>query len=126
MNLLRAAFVPLAIGLALVQLPLLASLGPATEMMDGVVTCMLSALCLLSFVGLFRPLAMLPLLLFEVLWKALWLGLVGVPAWLAGPLSESMIANLFACGLVVVIVPLIPWDRVPALLWGEAPAKATA
>ena len=120
LNLLRAAYAPLAIGLALIQLPLLASLGPATETMEAVVICMLSALCLLSFIGLLRPLTMLPLLLFEVLWKLLWLALVGIPAWLAGPLTESIAANLFACALVVPIILLIPWDRLPAFFRATA------
>jgi len=70
-NMLRFAYVPLAFGLAAVQLPLLAQLGSQTEIMEGAVTAMLSALCILSFVGLWRPIAMLPLLVFEVLWKAL-------------------------------------------------------
>jgi len=112
LNLLRLAYAPLAFGLAMVQLPLLTELGPDWEVMHGVVICMLSALCLLSFIGLFRPVAMLPLLLFEVLWKLLWLSFVGVPAWLNGPLDEPIAGTLFACALVVPIILLIPWDLV--------------
>ncbi len=112
LNLLRLAYAPLAFGLAMIQLPLLAEIGPDWEIMHGVVICMLSALCLLSFVGLFRPVAMLPLLLFEVLWKLLWLSLVGVPAWLNGPLDPSIAGNLFACALVAPIILLVPWDFV--------------
>lgn len=112
LNLLRLAYAPLVFGLALVQLPLLAELGPDWEIMHGVVICMLSALCLLSIIGLFRPILMLPLLLFEVTWKLLWLGLVGLPAWFNGPLDPSLAETFFACALVVPIVLLIPWDLV--------------
>lgn len=108
--LLRIAYLPLAVGLALVQLPLLANLGPNSEIMGSTVICMLSALCLLSFVGLLKPIEMLPLLAFEVLWKVLWLGLVGIPAWRSGPLTPDMAESVFACALIVIIVPLVPWD----------------
>lgn len=116
LTLLRLAYVPLALGLAWFQLPQLASLGPGTQIMDGVVTSMLGALCLLSFIGLFRPIVMLPLLMFEVMWKLIWLALVGIPASMAGPLRGEMAANLFAVALIVPIIALIPWDFVFASL----------
>ena len=80
--------------------------------MDGVVICMLSTLCLLSWIGLFRPLLMLPLLGVEILWKLLWLGLVALPAWRAGAMSPAISANLFACALVFPIMACVPWDFV--------------
>ncbi len=116
-NLLRLAYAPLALGLAVVQLPLLAEVGPDWDVMESAVTAMLSALCLLSFVGLFRPLTMLPLLLFETLWKILWLALVGIPAWFAGPLDPSIAATMFACAFVIPIVILVPWDFVIRKYW---------
>lgn len=124
LNLLRLAYLPLALGLALAQLPLLAELGPDWEIMHGAVVCMLSSLCLLSFVGLFRPITMLPLLLFEVVWKVIWLALVGLPAWQIGPLDASMAETLFACALVVPIIILVPWDFVAARLWQKDPLAA--
>lgn len=121
-NLLRLAYVPLAVGLAIFQLPMLAEIGPEWEIMHGVVVCMLSALCLLSIIGLFRPVTMLPILLFEVVWKILWLGLVGLPAWISGSATSDIMENLFACALVLPIIALIPWDHVSQALWaGSAP-----
>ncbi|MEX0343242.1 MAG: hypothetical protein AB3N06_11685 [Erythrobacter sp.] len=111
-NLLRLAYAPLAFGLALVQLPMLAGLGPDRDLMDGVVTAMLSALCLLSFIGLVRPVRVLPVLLFEVVWKLLWLALVGIPAWLGGPMDAELSETFFACALVLPLMLLIPWDHV--------------
>ena len=124
LNLLRLAYVPLAFGLAAVQLPQLADLGPQTEIMQGAVTAMLSALCLLSFVGLWRPVAILPLLVFEVLWKALWMALVGVPAFMAGPLDPSISETMFACALVVPIIALVPWGFAFRNLTGSSAVQA--
>lgn len=109
LTLLRLAYLPLVLGLAIIQLPLLLQLGPSYELMHGVVICMLSALCLLSVVGLFRPIAMLPVLAFEIVWKVLWLSLVALPAWQTGPLPPDIAGNLFACALVVPIVAMVPW-----------------
>lgn len=109
---LRFAYLLLAAGLAATQLPLLYALGPEREIMHGVVICMLSALGLLSAIGLFRPVAMLPLLGFEILWKLLWLGLVAWPAWRANTLSGDIAANLFACALVIPIIACVPWKFV--------------
>ncbi len=95
---------------------MLSELGPDWDIMDGVVLCMLSALCLLSFIGLFRPISMLPLLLFEVLWKLLWLSFVGIPAWRSGTMDPSMAETLFACSLVIPIILLVPWDHAFARL----------
>lgn len=111
-NLLRLAYAPLVLGLAIFQLPLLGEIGADRDIMHGIVVCMLSALCLLSIVGLFRPIAMLPLLMFEIAWKALWLVFVALPGWRAGPMPSAITENLFAVALVVPIVALIPWDFV--------------
>jgi hypothetical protein len=37
--------------------------------MDGVVTCLLTVMSLLAFLGLRYPVQMLPIVMFEVAWK---------------------------------------------------------
>ncbi len=125
-NLLRLAYAPLVLGLAVFQLPLLAEIGTDRDIMHGIVVCMLSALCLLSIVGLFRPIAMLPLLMFEIAWKALWLVFVALPAWRAGPVPPAIAENLFAVALVVPIIALVPWDFVFRRLARSSRRKAQA
>jgi hypothetical protein len=49
--------------------------------MHGVVNSMLLALVLLAVVGLRYPLKMLPLLFWEIAWKARWLLALALPAW---------------------------------------------
>ena len=79
------------------------------ELMEGVVACMLIAFSALSVLGLRYPLQMLPLLLWELVWKSIWLIVVALPLWSAGQMDESTWATASAC-LIVVIVPfVIPW-----------------
>ena len=51
---------------------------------------MLAAFSLLCIVGLRYPLQMLPVLLWEVTWKTLWLVLMPLPQWMAGRLDQSL------------------------------------
>jgi hypothetical protein len=46
------------------------------ELMQGQATCMLAAFSLMSALGLRYPLQMLPVLLWEISWKTLWLGML--------------------------------------------------
>jgi len=82
------------------------------ELMQGQATCMLAAFSLASALGLRYPLQMLPVLLWEVTWKTLWLLLVPFPQWLAGHIDESIKPSIFACAMVVLVYLAIPWPYV--------------
>ena len=79
---------------------------------SGTVICMLFALSVLSILGLRYPLKMLPLLFWELTWKASWLLSVALPHWLRGQWSNDLGAATFAVGMIVVFVPLVPWSYV--------------
>ncbi|WP_426076640.1 hypothetical protein [Janthinobacterium sp. PSPC3-1] len=81
-------------------------------MMQGFVNCMLAAFGLLCALGIRYPLQMLPVLLWELTWKTLWLIVVALPAWRAGPLDQAMLENLFAVGVMVIIPIAMPWGHV--------------
>ena len=53
--------------------PLIVNHDGPWPLFEGVETCMLVALSLLSFLGLRYPIKMLPILLFEIGWKLIWL-----------------------------------------------------
>jgi uncharacterized membrane protein (DUF485 family) len=73
----------------------------------------LGALTALALVGVRFPVRMMPLLLFELAWKLLWLLAVFIPLWLAHRVDADTAANLFPIGLGVVLVPLVlPWGYV--------------
>ncbi len=99
-------------------------------MFEGVVACLLTAMSLLAFLGLRCPVRMLPILLFEVLWKVIWITAVAVPHLIADDINASTREVLFSCSLVVIIIAVIPWRYVwgatsghPAMLGVDDQAK---
>ena len=73
---LRATYLLLVVGLGAMILPSLLSHAP---MARGVIPSLLGAVWVLAFVGLRYPLQMLPLLMFEFVWKTMWLVDFGFP-----------------------------------------------
>jgi hypothetical protein len=128
LNLLRAGYAFAAIGIALTIWPLLFFHPPGWPLMNGVVAAMLAAVSLLAALGLRYPLRMLPVLLFELAWKAIWLALVALPLWSAGRMDARTAQTVFECAFVIILIPLIPWDHVlrtyvtaPGTLWRRRP-----
>ena len=67
----------------------------------------------LSVLGLVHPLRMLPIMLFVIFYKTLWLAVVAFPLWSAGTLAASP-ANEMALTFLWVWVPVlaVPWGYV--------------
>src|SRR5947209_5704114 len=78
---LRAMYLLLVIGGGILFLPQLIGHEPRAR---GVIPSMLGALWALACFGLRYPLQMLPILLYELLWKTVWLIDYGLPQWRAG------------------------------------------
>jgi hypothetical protein len=66
---------------------------------------------LLAFLGL-RPVRMLPILLFEVTWKVIWIAAVALPHLIADDINTATREVLFSCSLVVIIIAVISWRYV--------------
>ena len=114
LNLLRAMYALIAIGLGVVIWPLIIT-PPFTGDAKSVIRALLGALGLLSILGIRYPLKMLPLLLFELLWKVIWVLASALPMWMGPGLDAYASENLFACMMGVVLVPLVlPWGYVYA------------
>ncbi len=76
---------------------------------------MLAAIAVLAVLGIRYPLRMLPLLLFEVLWKSIWLIAIALPLWSAHQLDADTMETVKACVMGIVLVPIvIPWPYVLA------------
>jgi hypothetical protein len=88
LHLMRAGYLLMGVGLALVKWPLLPD-AAALPLFEGVTLCLLTAMSLLAFLGLRHPVKLLPLLLFESAWKLLWLSLVALPKAATGDLDAS-------------------------------------
>ncbi len=71
---------------------------------------LLAALSFLAVFGIRYPLQMLPLLLFELAWKAIWLIAIALPRWLTHQMDSSTWQMVITCVAAIVICPiLIPW-----------------
>lgn len=110
-NLLRVAFLVVGGGLAVVQWPTLVRHEP-WPLYQGVVKSMFVALSVLALLGVLRPVRMLPVLLFEIGWKVVWLAAVALPAWATGTMDADIRASVPEVLLIVVIVALVPWGHV--------------
>ena len=108
-NLLRILYllIALAMGSVIWQQVLFESAGWPLE--RGLAKSMLAALALLCLWGVRYPLQMLPLMLFELAWKTVWILLIALPAWNSGAMTKGIEALFYECIGVVVIYVAIPW-----------------
>lgn len=111
LNLMRAGYLLMGVGLAIKKWPLLAD-AHTLPLFEGVTLCLLVAMSLLAFLGLRYPAKLLPLLLFESVWKLLWLGLVALPKAIDGSLDKATSDIVFNCSFVVLILAVTPWPYV--------------
>ena len=107
-NLLRVGYLVLGGGLAVYKWPLFFNHEP-WSLAEGTVQCLLVAMSVLALLGLRYPLRMLPILLFEVGWKALWLGIVALPLWSNGRLEGAFLTETNKVLWVVIVAAVIPW-----------------
>lgn len=108
LNVMRAGYLFMAAGLAAVKWPLLPD-AHTLPLYEGVTLCLLTAMSLLAILGLRHPVTLLPVLLFEVTWKVLWLGLVAWPIAATGEVDQATSDVVVNCAFVVVILAVVPW-----------------
>jgi hypothetical protein len=110
---LRATYLLVSVGLALLIGPLLMRPQTGVEHYRGVVRCLLAGVGILAALGVRYPLRMLPVLMFELVWKTVWVALVGLPLWMNGQLTGEFAETMANNVLGLVIVPLaLPWGYV--------------
>ena len=110
--LLRALYLLIVVGLGIYVWPSIFQHEKPWNLMEGVETCMLLAFSALSIFGLRYPLQMIPLLLWELIWKIIWLGAIAMPLWLSGQMDASTRACVSEIMFVVIIPFVIPWRYV--------------
>ncbi|MCG3191430.1 MAG: hypothetical protein DIJKHBIC_00658 [Thermoanaerobaculia bacterium] len=118
---LRATYLLIVAGLGVDIWPrlLLSPLSPGLA--QGVVRSLLAAVTLMAAIGIWQPVKMLPLLLFELSWKSIWLAAVGLPVWFTGSMDPATWETFKACLLgLIIFPPVIPWRLVRSELAGAA------
>ena len=108
---MRVGYFVMGAGLAVTKWPELLAHDP-WELKEGTVVTMLVAMSLLALLGLRYPQRMLPILLFEVAWKLIWLGVVALPLWSHGNLTGATREQAAAVLWVAIVIAVVPWRHV--------------
>ena len=111
---LRAGYLLIAVGLAATVWPIIINHSPQWPLMNSVVCSLLAAVSVLAAVGIRYPLQMLPVLLFEIVWKSTWLIAVALPLWSANQIDARTWETAKDCLFGAILIPLIPWRYVIA------------
>ena len=110
LNLLRAFYLLVTLGLTVSFGPSMFQHTDLWAQRKGETGALLSGLAILCVWGLRYPLQMLPLLIFELIWKAVWLVAIAYPLWLNGAITPAVQETVVACLAGVVLTPLVlPW-----------------
>jgi hypothetical protein len=128
---LRAAYLLIAVGLGLMVWPRLFAHTTEWALKYGDTFALLAGVQVLAMLGIRYPLKMIPLLLFELVWKAIWLTSIAWPLWRAGQIDPGTAESITACVMgVIVSIIAIPWPyfiatyiRAPADRWTPSAKK---
>lgn len=109
---LRASYLLIAVGLGVYIWPVVLHHTNEFAATEGVRFGLLAGLGAAAVLGLRYPVQMLPLLLFELIWKAIYLIAFALPLWSAHQINAAAAEDIKACLMVVILMPLIPWRYV--------------
>ncbi len=113
--LMRATYLLIVVGLGTTIWPGIIQRAIGGDPTSGATPSLLAAVSVLAALGIRYPLQMLPVLLFELIWKSIWLIAVALPLWSAQQLDANTMETVYACLMGWVIFPLvIPWPYVIA------------
>ena len=106
---LRLAYFVMAAGLGVYIWPLVIHHTNELAITKGAQLALLAGLGATAALGLRYPVKMLPILLFEMVWKAIYLIAFALPLWSAQQINQAVAEDTKAVLMVVIFIPLIPW-----------------
>ena len=89
------------------------------DVMRGLAKSMLAALALMSLLGVKYPLQMLPLMLYEIAWKTVWLVLIAGRAWMADKWTPDIEGLFYDCIGIIIAYFIVPWRYVWARYFAQ-------
>jgi hypothetical protein len=89
------------------------------DVMRGLAKSMLAALALMSLLGVRYPLQMLPLMLYEIAWKTIWLVLIAGRAWMADKWTPDIEGLFYDCIGIIIAYFIVPWRYVWARYFAQ-------
>ncbi|QJY50952.1 hypothetical protein HOP40_27225 [Pseudonocardia broussonetiae] len=112
LNVMRFGYAFMGVGLAIVKWPILIQDAPSFPALEAALICLLTGMSLLALLGLRYPVRMLPILLLDVVFKAIWFAAVALPHLVADDMDAATSDLLFSCSFVVILLVVIPWGYV--------------
>src|ERR1700733_6525877 len=109
---LRVFYLILAVGIGLTFWPRVLQHTSEFAASRGIQVSLLAGIGLIAVLGLRYPVKMIPLLLFELTWKIIYLTAFALPLWRANQITDAVAADIFSVSVVVIFLPLIPWGYV--------------
>ena len=103
---LRAAYLVMAAGLGVYIWPAVIRHTNEFAATQGVRFALLAGLGATAALGLRYPVQMLPVLLFELVWKAIYLMAFALPLWSAHEINAATAEDIKAVLMVVILTPL--------------------
>jgi len=109
---LRAAYFVMAAGIGVYYWPAVIRHTSELAVTKGIQYALLAGLGVTAALGLRYPVQMLPVLLFELTWKVIYLAAFALPLWSAHHIDAATAEDIKAVRMVVIFIPLIPWRYV--------------
>lgn len=110
---LRATYFMIFLFLTTQIFPKVIMRGTEYPHMSGVARALLAALGLVALLGVRYPIRMMPILLFELAWKTIWVLAIGLPLRMANRLDAAQAETFIDCTFgVVLCLIVIPWPYV--------------
>ena len=95
--LMRVFYLVIFVGLVFTQWTAIISHDSSMSLMRGVGACLLGTVAVLSALGIRYPLKMIPVLLFELIWKVTWLVAFALPLYTSGQMDASRMESVYDC-----------------------------
>jgi len=109
---LRVSYLVMAAGLSVTIWPTVIHHTNEFAATRGIQVALLAGLGASAALGLRYPVQVLPILLFELIWKAIYLVAFALPLWSAHQITAAAAEDIKAVLMVVIFIPLIPWRYV--------------
>lgn len=109
---LRVAYFIMAAGIGVYFWPTVIHHTSELAATQGIQFSLLAGLGLVAALGLRYPVQMLPVLIFELTWKAIYLIAFALPLWRDHQITAAIAADIRAVLMAVIFIPLIPWRYV--------------
>ncbi len=109
---LRLCYLILAAGLGAFVWPKVIHHSAEFALSRGIQVSLLAGIGACAVIGFKYPVRMIPLLLFELIWKTIYMVAFALPLWRAHQITNAVKDDISAVFMAVVFLPLIPWSAV--------------